>query len=300
MPFPKSTRIIKTDFLRTGFGEEDITEQQYTEAEINYNEAGKILTEKHFNVDGDMESSVENEYDAQGRVVSSAQYDETGELCQRNIFIYDEEGRILRKGCFYGEGAPEYATVYVYEGDRLIREDAYDEDEFSCTEKAYEHDDAGHVIKTVEYDEDGNVLYRTIDEYDENGRLAQRLREEPQEHDSRTFAYAYDEQGRKVKELMYNFNGKLIAKSYFTYDEDGQLVEQEDENLDTYRRTTFDYDGEKCVKVSLFEKDGKELGWTEYEYDDRGNVAVQKNFIRDEVRPDNHRAAACVKYETEW
>lgn len=300
MPIPKSTRIIKTDFLRTGFGEEDITEQEYTEAEITYNEEGNILTEKHFNSDGDLESAVENEYDEQGRPVSSAQYDESGELCQQNVFTYSEEGKLLKKSCFYGEGSPEYATVYVYEEGLLVREDSYNEDEFDFTEKSYEYDENGHVAVTVEYDEEGKVMYRTVDEYDDNGRLAQRLREEPQEHDSRTYVYAYDDQGNRVKELTYNFGGKLIAKSYFTYDVEGRMTEQEDENLDTYRRTTYQYEGDKCVKVTQFDKDEAKIGWTEYEYDEQGNVTLLKNYIRDEVRPDFHRSASWIKYETEW
>lgn len=300
MPFPKSTRIIKTDFLRTGFGEEDITEQQYTEAEISYNEAGKILTEKHFNSDGSIESAVENEYDSQGNPIASAQYDESGELCQRNLFTYDEEGKILKKSCFYGEGSPEFSTHYIYENGLLIREDSYNEEDFDYTEKSYEYDEKGRRIVTVEYDEEGKILYRTTDEYDENDRLTQRLREEPQEHDSRTYVYAYDEQGNKVKELTYNYGGKLIAKSYFTYNVDGRMTEQEDENLDAYRRTTYEYDGDKCMKVTLLDKDEAKVGWTEYEYDERGNVAMLKSYIRDEVRPDYHRSATWIQYENEW
>ena len=235
MPIPQSTRIIKTDFLRTGFGEEDITEQEYTEAEITYNEEGNILTEKHFNSDGNLESAVENKYDEQGRPISSAQYDESGELCQQNVFTYSEEGKLLKKSCFYGEGSPEYATVYVYEEGLLVREDSYNEDEFDFTEKSYEYDENGHVAVTVEYDEEGKIM-----------------------------------------------------------------TEQEDENLDTYRRTTYQYEGDKCVKVTQFDKDEAKIGWTEYEYDEQGNVTLLKNYIRDEVRPDFHRSASWIKYETEW
>ena len=300
MTIPQSSRIINTDFLRTGFGDEDITEQEYTEAEIQYDENGRILTEKHFNSDGNLESAVENEYDAQGRVVSSAQYDETGELCQRNVFTYGEDDKVLKKSCFYGEGSPEYATVYVYENGLLMREDSYNEDEFDYTEKSYEYDKQGRVMVMVEYDEEGKVMYRTTNEYDENGRLAQRLREEPQEHDSRTYVYAYDEEGRRTKELTYNYGGKLIAKTYYTYDEEGRLVEQEDENLDTYRRTASEYEGDLCMKVTLYDKEGEKMGWTEYEYDETGNVALLKNYVRDEVRPDFHRSASWIKYETEW
>ena len=297
---PKSVRILHTNHLRSGYGENDITQELFTEAEVTYDENGNILTERHFNSNGELESRVANSYDNEGRPTESAQFDNFDELCQKNVFYYGENGRLDRKGCFYGECSPEYATVYVYEDGRLVREDAYDEEEFVCTEKAYEYDGAGHVTKTTEYDEDGNVLYRTTDEYDENGRLAKRLREEPQEHDSRTFVYAYDEQGHKTKELMYNFDGKLIAKAYYRYDEMGNNIEMEEENLDIFRLTQYTYEGTNCVKITQFDKDRMALSYSTYEYNDNGDVVRIENHSRDEVDPSVLRTVSALEYQIEY
>ena len=297
---PKSVRIIHTNYLRSGYGENDITQELFTEAEVTYDDNGNILTERHFTPNGELESRVENNYDANGRAVDSAQFDSFDELCQKNVFSYGEDGRLERKGCFYGEGSPEYATVYVYEDGRLVREDAYDEEEFVCTEKAYEYDGNGHVSKTTEYDEDGNVLYRTTDEYDAEGRLAKRLREEPQEHDSRTFVYAYDEQGHKTKELMYNLDGKLIAKAYYRYDEMGNNIEMEEENLDIFRLTQYTYEGTNCVKITQFDKDKMALSYSAYEYNDNGDVVRIENHNRDEVDPSVLRTVSAVEYQIEY
>lgn len=297
---PKFTRIIHTNYLRSGYGENDITQELFTEAEVAYDENGNILTERHFTPNGELESRVENSYDAIGHTVESAQFDSFDELCQKNVFYYGEDGKVARKGCYYGEGSPEYATVYVYENERLVREDAYDEEEFVSTEKAYEYDENGHVASTTEYDEDGNVLYRTTDEYDTAGRLAKRLREEPQEHDSRTFVFAYDEQGNKTKELMYNFDGKLIAKAYYRYDEQGHNVEMEEENLDIFRLTKYEYDGDNCVKISQFDKDRMILSYSLYEYNDNGDVVRIENHVRDEVNPSVLRIASSIEYQIEY
>lgn len=300
MPTPKFTRIISTAFLRTGYGEEDITEQTFVQAEISYNSEGKVLTEKHFNADESLESAVENEYDAQGLIAVSSQFDETEELCQKNVFEYDEQKNVLKKGCFYGEGSPEYSTRYIYENGLLTREDSYNEDEFDYTEKSYEYDEHGRLKCRTEYDEDSQVMYRYTHDYDDNNRIIKTLFEEVVNKDSRTYTYEYDENGRKVKELTFNFGGKLIAKSYFTYDENGNLLEQEDEDLDNYRLTKYEYADNKCTKVSRFDKQEALLAWAEYEYDEYGEVALVKNYVQDEVRPDWHRSSSQVKYETEW
>lgn len=298
---PSSVRIIHTNYLRSGYGENDITQEQFTEAEVTYDGNGNILTELHYTPKGEVESRVANTYDSNGRPTESAQYDSFDELCQKNVFYYDDEtGRLSRKGCFYGEGSPEYATVYVYENDRLVREDAYDEEEFSCTEKSYQYDEAGHNTQTTEYDEDGKVLYRTTDEYDSEGRLAKRLREEPQEHDSRTFVYAYDEQGHKTKELMYNFDGKLIAKAYYRYDEQGHNIEMEEENLDIFRLTQYVYEGDNCVKITQFDKEKMALSYSSYEYNDNGDVVRIENRARDEVDPSALRIVSSLEYQIEY
>lgn len=295
----KTIRTTKTNFLRTGYGENDILEQKFVESEVLYSDDDKVLKESHFNTEGEVESLVENEYDAQGRVASSSQFDEGEELSQKNVFEYDEDGKVLKKGCFYGEGSPEYATRYVYEDGKLVREDSYNEDEFDFTEKSYEYDENGRLKCQTDYDEDGKVMYRYTRDYDENDRLAKMLYEEVMANDSRTYLFSYDENGRKIKDLTYNFNDKLIAKSYYVYDEEGRLIEQEDEDLDNYRKTVFTFEGSNCTKVEQFDKDGQKLNWTEYAFNENGDPVLIKSFVPDEVRPEVFRTSTIIEQEYE-
>ena len=295
----KTIRTTKTNFLRTGYGENDIFEQKFVESEVLYSDDDKVLKERHFNTEGNIESVVENEYDSQGRVLSSSQFDEGEELSQKNVFAYDEEGKLLKKGCFYGEGSPEYATQYVYEDGKLVREDSYNEDEFDYTEKSYEYDGNGRVKCQTDFDEDSKVMYRRTHDYDENGRLSKLLYEEVMANDSRTYLFTYDDNGRKIKDLTYNFNEKLIAKSYYVYDEEGRLIEQEDEDLDNYRKTVFTFEGSNCTKIEQFDKDGKLLNWTEYAFNEQGDAVCVKSFVPDEVRPDIFRISTIIEQEYE-
>lgn len=297
---PKLVKLLRTNYLRNSYDRDGIQTEKYIESETSYNESGKVLKETHYNAENAVESTVINEYDENGLVISSSQYDQDNELCQQNTFAYDDKQRVIRKGCFYGEGSIEYATHYVYENGLLVREDSYDEDEFSYTEKQYEYTDNGLISKLIEYDEDGEIMYRTSNEYDEKGQLIRRTREELLEHDSRTFTFEYDDNGNKTKELLYNYDMKLIAKAYYQYDEANNCIEMEEENLDIYRKTTYTYDGENCVKIAQYDKKDVLLTWTDYSYDEEGDVARIQNNIADEVSPEEYRIAFIIEYETEW
>lgn len=294
----KTTRITHTNYLRTGYGEREISEESYLEAEINYDDNGHTLKETHYTSDGDIESVVENSFNEKGEIVSSAQYDENNELTQKNTFYY-EDGKLMKKGCFYGEGSPEYLTQLVYENGLLIREDAYDDDELDYTEKRHEYNEDGLETLCIEYTEDQEIIYRTLSEYNEKGQLCKRHREEPLEHDSRTYTFEYDDNGLKTKELIFNYDQKLIAKAYFTYNENGNITEMEEENLDNYRRTCYSYQGTNCTKIELFDRDGTMLAWTEYTYNEYNEVILVKNYIQDEVDPEKYRISSSVQYDIE-
>ena len=81
----------------------------------------------------------------------------------------------------------------------------------------------------------------------------------------------------------------LIAKIVRTYDEQNRQIEVVEEDLDTYRRIMMEYDGDRVVKNTMFDKKGEITGWAEYEYADDGRQSMAREFIHDEVEPENFR-----------
>lgn len=294
----KTLRNTKTEFLRTGYGEEDITEQQYVESETRYTDAGDVLEERHFNADGVMDSLVQNEYDAQNRVISSSQFDENEELTQKNTFEYNDEGKVVKKGSFYGEGSPEFSTHYVYENGLLVKEDSYTEEDFDYTEKSYEYDENGRMTCQTDFDEEGKPMYRIQQKFDEAGLVEERIVDELQANDRRHYVYEYDGKGQRIKELVYNFNEKLIAKTYYEHNEAGHVTQSEEENLDNYIRLVYTFVGDACVKIEQFDKKDALVSWTDYLRSEDGKEMTVNSYIRDEVNPDKHRQAASVHTET--
>lgn len=292
---PKLT-IHTINYLRTGYQENDIAPEEYVASILVYNEHGYVTAENSYNADASLQSATTTQYDDQNRASVVCQYDAEGTLCERVTNSYNEAGQLAEQKMCYGEGLPEYSTLYVYENGLLLRRDCYDEGVFVNTEKKYEYDDQGRVIKEIDFDEDGNQLYVVVNQYDENGRLASYTRDEIQQHDRRTFAFEYDERGNKIKDLIYNYDEALIAKIYTTYNENNQVVEVEEEDLDHYRLTKYEYEGNNLMKVSVYGKDEQLQTWVAYTYDADNRILTQENYAPDEVNPSTHRLMIHIDY----
>ncbi len=296
----KKTTTLSTQYQRTGFDKDDITPIQYKESEVEYNESGKVTKETHFSEDGGVDSYTLNEYDERGRLVSSVQYDADELLCQQTTQQYDEEGHLVCQGNIYGEGSPEYLTKFVYENGLLMRQDSYDEDEFDFTEKEFTYDNEGQLVKEIDYSDDGEVLYAIENQYNEKGLLSQMVRNEVAAKDRRSYQFAYDERGNKVKDLVYNYNEELIAKAYYTYNDNDQLLEAETEDLDRYQKATYTYEGAHLVEEALSDKDGNVLSKTTYRYNEQGDIVLVTRHIRDEVDNNTLRVLSETQYDREY
>lgn len=290
--------IHTTNYLRSGYEENDITAEDYISAIAIFDEQGNLISENTYNADTTLQSAVTTSFNENHQPLVVNNYDGEGQLCERVTNVYEDNRLVEQKVC-YGEDMPEYSTRLVYENDLLVRRDCYDEDEFSYTERKLSYNDKAQLVKDVEFDEDGNEMYVVVNEYDEEGRLIARTRDEVQQHDRRSVNFEYDERGNKIKDLIYNYDEALIAKIYSRYDEENRLVELEEEDLDHYRLTKYEYEGKNPVKISMYDKEGKILNWVAYTYDNHGRVLTQEAYANDEVNPSVCRLVSHVSYTRE-
>lgn len=291
--------IHTVNYLRTGYLEGDITPEDYVSAILEYNDKGSVVSENNYNADATLQSATTTQYDEQDRPSVVSQYDGEGMLCERISNFYLADGKLSEQKVCYGEGLPEYATRYVYENGLLMRRDCYEEDEFLYSEKKFEYDAQGRLLKDEEFDEDGNKLYSVVNNYDENGKLSGYTRDEVQQHDRRTYVFEYDEKGNKVKELIYNYGESLIAKVYSTYNEQNLLLETEEEDLDHYRLTKYEYEDNNLTKVSVYGKEDQLLSYVIYAYDAERRLLTQDNYACDEVNPSLCRLMTHIDYRRE-
>lgn len=293
----KIFKIYKKDYQRTGYDEKDITEHEYLEVNSELNDNNQILREERFDSDGEMNTLTVNTYNDLHLLTQMEQYDGDGILLQKSLNYYNDKQLLVQQSNFFGEDPSEYVSQYVYdEDDNLLRIEMYADDELDYVEKYMEYDN-GILVKDTENDDYGKTLYVNHYEYNDNGLLSKHVRDEVQNKDRRTYEYQYDANGNCIKELVYDYNKALIAKTYRTYNEDNRLISTEDEDLDNYRKVVMEYDGDLVKKNSILRKDGTIVGWAEYEYDENGKESKAKEYIADEIDPSKFRLMRETRFE---
>lgn len=293
----RTLKIIKTEYRRTGYDEADIEKKEYVELIACYDERDNLVKEERFDPDGETNTLTINQYDTQERLVATEQFDGEHVLLQKIVNKYDEQGLLAEQGNYFGEDSTEYITKYIHDpSGNVVRTEMYDQGKLDYIEKQMEYN--GKLLThEIENDEYGNKMYEHHYEYNGKGLLAKHIRDEIQNHDRRTYEYTYDDKGNRIKELVYDYNNTLISKTCRTYNNDGLLIETEEEDLDNYRRISMEYEGTLVLKNTLFNKDGKIMGWAEYSYDENKKEIDSKEYYLDEVNPEVHRLLRETRYE---
>lgn len=293
----KNLKIVKIEHQRIGYDEADIEKLEYTELEASYNEDGQITQEKRFDPDGNLNTLTLNQYDEQGLLVQAEQYDQDHILLQKSVNSYNDKHQLVQQSNYFGEGDVEYVTHYVYDDEgHLLRQEMYDDGEPDYVEKEMHYLD-GLLVKEFENDDYGKTMNIHTYEYNDKRLVVKHIFDEVQNKDRRTYEFTYDDRDNCIKELVYDYNNMLIAKTYRQYNELNQLIEIESEDLDHYRKITLEYDGNQVVKNSIIDKEGQLTGWAEYTYDENGKENSAKEFIQDEVQPDHFRLLRETYYE---
>lgn len=285
----KSLKIIKKEYQRVGYDAQDIEPVEYTEGYAEYDDNGLLLREERYEPDGTLNTLTVNTYNEHGELVQTEEYDQDDILLQKTVNQYDENQRLAAQSNYYGDASEEYVTKYYYDDDdNVVKQEVYVDGKLDYVEKIATYQN-GHPETVTENDDYGKPMYINHYQYDEKGQVSVYIRDEVQNNDRRSYEFTYNDNGDRVKDLIYDYDMKLIAKVNRTFDEQNRQTEIVEEDLDSYRRITMEYDGDKVVKNTMYNKNGDITGWAEYEYADDGRQSMAREFIHDEVEPENFR-----------
>ena len=293
----KSLKITKKEYQRVGYDAQDIEPVEYTEGYAEYDDNGHILREERYEPDGTLNTLTVNTYNENGELVQTEQYDQDDILLQKTVNKYDENQRLASQSNYYGDASEEYVTKYYYDPEgNVVKQEVYVDGNLDYVEKTATFVN-GRPDTVTENDDYGNAMYVHHYQYDEKGQVTVYVRDEVQNRDRRTYEFTYNDNGDRVKDLIYDYDMKLIAKVNRTFDEQNRQTEVVEEDLDSYRRITMEYDEDRVVKNTMFDKNGEITGWAEYEYADDGRQSMAREFIHDEVEPQNFRMLRETFYE---
>lgn len=288
-------KIEKKEHHRTGYDAKDIEIVEFTELVADYDDNGLLLREERFNHDGTRNTLTLNTYNGQNLTMFE-QYDMDDILLQKTENEYDEQGRLAVQTNYFGDASDKYTSKYVYDDEgNLLRVEAYVNGEFDYVERAFTYA-GGRKTSEIENDENGEALYSNSYQYNEKGEVISYTRDEVQNKDRRVYEFQYNEGGDRVKDLVYDYGMKLIAKVNRDFDGQHRLLGYVEEDLDNYREVKMEYQGDLVVKNSILDREGKVVSWAEYEYDETGKEVRSTEFARDEVNPENFRTISETTY----
>ncbi len=292
----KNQRI---NYNRVGYSKEDIIVEDFTESIVYYDKNGNILKEERYTFDGSIDLTVINTYNEAQQVVSTSEYDNEGVLMLQVLSFYNEDKKMVEQKTQYGEDTLFYSSRFIFENGLLIRQEAYFEDCFEEVEKEFFYNEHRQLIEERHYDDSGEVQYLFKYQYNEKGEVIEMSKKEllvenilsggNRAEDVRTYEFTYDSRGNQIKELIYNYDEALITRIYREYDVENRLTVEEEEDLDNYRKTVYNREGELLLKISIYNKQEEIDSWLEFDYDTQKRNIAMTQFIRDEISPDEYR-----------
>lgn len=144
----------------TSYGYIDTGELNKTICEY---EKGQCISEKWYELDGELIFWEEYEYDSKGLEVKMKSYDADGQLYGCCTYEYDNQDRRIKELQYdFFDGKEEYAGYqsWEYEDDELVRYAQYDNNDNVEWYTLYEYDEDGNCLAEYEYDASGKLRWK--------------------------------------------------------------------------------------------------------------------------------------------
>ena len=245
--------------------EDEIREKEYLHQYTEFDEAEHPIEAITYNSDGTVEHKYNYKYNAEGKLIDELlieaddevtqhrcmQYNEEGQLSKELIhylddtadeviYTYDKEGRIISRKSIDSDGEAGNYLVNAFDGEHLVSETEYDFAGEIIYQRKIIYNEEGQITEEVFITPEAN--YQILYNYLENGQVSVRRRYNEEKHLTERNTYTYDSKGRLSESMEESSSG--IEITYTSYDEDGNVILQEDKTEDgellAYIERTYD------------------------------------------------------------
>lgn len=219
-------------------------------------EFDKVVAERQYGQNGELEQLTEYAYDDQGFMVREVLKERDGSVMEEKTYEphpddpgrvgrellhyadgsvdtlhyeYDGQGRLIRKVLVDSDGDPERIEVYAYENELLVAEAVLDGEETLQEEKEYTYDTSGRLTEVLHHNVFEDILIKRVNAYDENGHRESLVVYDRQEEPVERVLFENDEKGRPVKVIEENRSKKNTL--HLRYDDNGMVAFQEEFDL---------------------------------------------------------------------
>ena len=297
MPQKKSTQIFKTDLVSVGLGQGQKEISPYLYSHTEYDIEGKVVMQSTFHSSGLISEKNVTEYDNAGRVIREIYYAEEEEPSEIVTYEYNGSGKITGSKKIYGDGS-EDTTSYVYDEDNLLIERITKDEEGDVeTRETFTYSGAKPVTYEVTDDEGTRLLYEEF-EYDEKGHTILHVRDSEETGEYFKLQTEYNDAGQKIKEMIFDIDGRLVESTFFEMDEAGHTVHLVVESGPHRRERKFNFDNRgNDLGYEEINAQGDNTTKVEHQYDMENNPVATTVFINSGRHSMSQHYALDYKYE---
>ncbi|TAL59828.1 MAG: hypothetical protein EPN85_08580 [Bacteroidetes bacterium] len=247
----------------------------------------------NYNTCAGMDSKSIHKYDNHGKLIESNCYNSVGSLTEKETFSYNNNGNVIENNSYRPNGILTQKSIYQYDSTGNMIESNF-----------YNLDGSHHVMKYIcEYDDKGNQIEKniyydslrtekTIYKYDGKGNQIEIVNTTYGDNgifrNKNTCKYKYNDQGDKIEENKYEWNGNLINKRIFHYNVNRDLIEYNyyhydiDGSVAGLVKYTYKYDSNRNIiyQSDLYDSKGRmpDENTCSYEYDEKNNWIKRTEF----------------------
>lgn len=165
-------------------------------------------------------------------------------------------------------------SIYIYDGDKLIKEEYYDSDNKKVL-YTYEYNKEGYKSKKIKIMDNGETIDKVIYEYNSKGKLIKETEDMSDlSPDLMVSTYKYDEKGNLIEYSSFSDYSEAFIK--YKYNDKNQLIEVKKTLIEEGEYTEYlIYDNNDNLLEKRYTNTGYYEDWKEarerYELDKQGN-----------------------------
>jgi hypothetical protein len=169
------------------------------------------------------------------------QYLSNNKALIKRYTLFNVEGFIIEEN-EYRDGKLHRKRRNTYDKDEnLVKEVSYDSNEDIKWVDLYTYNKKGYLVENTSIDSLGGIFYRLVNKYDRKGNLVKETYNNTKEPPNIHF-YKYDRDNRLIEEGGYDSKGNVDWRNEYTYDVNGNEIENRSYGYSIDYLTTKKYD----------------------------------------------------------
>jgi YD repeat-containing protein len=206
---------------------DDVTEKRV----LTRNEKGFLVKEVKYYGSDSGESTI-YEYNDKDNVVAIVHYDEEGNFVTREEISYDEKDNVSMRAVYDEKKNLQSKTTFTSTDRKTIEEYEYDSKEALVSKTVIRFNDLDKEESSVQTNPQGKLITAITNKFDDRGNVIEKVYKD---FHSKTVRYDYDDNNRLISQELFDDSGLLLRKNLYEYDDDGNVVAEQNYEMDTTR-----------------------------------------------------------------